>query len=45
MRFGLGIPAGAIEALQAQAERAFVTVRAPMSAWQRVKSWWRKIEA
>jgi hypothetical protein len=44
VRFGLGIPTGAIEALQAEAERAFESVRAPMSAWQRVKCWWRKIE-
>ena len=45
VRFGLGIPTGSLEALQAHAERAFVTVRAPMSAWQRVKSWWRKLDA
>jgi hypothetical protein len=43
IRFGLGIPTGSIEALQASAERAFVTVRAPMTRWQRVASWWRKL--
>ncbi len=44
IRFGLGIPTGSVEALQSSAERAFVTVRAPMTRWQRVASWWRKIE-
>lgn len=44
VRFGLGIPTGAVEALQTSAERAFETVRAPMNVWQRVTCWWRKIE-
>lgn len=44
IRFGLGIPTGSVEALQRSAERAFVTVRAPMTAWQRVASWWRKLD-
>lgn len=44
IRFGLGIPAGSLEALRAYAERAFVAVRAPMDPWERVRSWWRKIE-
>jgi len=45
VRFGLGIPTGSLEALQAQAERAFASVRAPMTPWQRVTCWWRKIES
>lgn len=44
IRFGLGIPTGSIDALQASAERAFVTVRAPMSRYARAASWWRRLE-
>lgn len=45
MRFGLGIPPGALDQLRGHAERAFGSVRAPMDGWQRLKSWWRRIEA
>jgi hypothetical protein len=44
VRFGLGIPTGALDELQVQAERAFRSVRAPMTPWQRVKCWFRSIE-
>lgn len=45
VRFGLGIPPGALEALEAEAERAFASVRAPLTRWQRIASWWRRIES
>ncbi len=45
VRFGLGIPAGALDALQQHAERAYVTVRAPMTRAARVASWWRRLDA
>ena len=44
MRFGLGIPAGALDTLRGDAERAFASVRAPLDGWLRFKNWWRKIE-
>jgi hypothetical protein len=44
MRFGLGIPAGALDDLRGHVESAFRNVRAPLDEWKRFKSWWRKIE-
>ncbi len=44
MRFGLGIPPGALDELRGHSERAFGSVRAPLDEWQRFKSWWRRIE-
>ncbi len=44
IRLGLGIPAGSIESLEASAARVFATVRAPMTRWQRARSWWRKLD-
>ncbi len=43
IRYGLGIPAGALEALQGDAEAAFVDVRAPLPLRRRVACWWRRI--
>lgn len=43
VRFGLGIPAGTLEALEAHAVRAYEAIRAPMTPWQRVACWWRRM--
>lgn len=43
VRFGLGIPSGTVEALEAHAVRAYDAVRAPMTGWQRVACWWRRM--
>jgi len=37
VRFGLGIPHGAMDALQDSAERAFVSLRQPLGPWARAK--------
>lgn len=44
IRYGLGIPEGAVSALERDAEGAFDEVRASLTGWQRVKSWWRRID-
>lgn len=44
VRYGLGIPLGAVDALHERAEVAFDATRAPLSAWTRLKSWFRKLE-
>lgn len=43
VRFGLGIPAGTVEALEAHALRAYEAIRAPMTPWQRAACWWRRM--
>lgn len=43
VRFGLGIPAGTVDALEAHAVKAYEAVRAPMTRWQRVACWWRRM--
>ena len=43
VRFGLGIPSGTLEALEAHAVRAYEAIRAPMTPWQRVACWWRRM--
>jgi len=43
VRFGLGIPAGVVDALEVHAVRAYEAVRAPMTRWQRVACWWRRM--
>jgi hypothetical protein len=43
VRFGLGIPAGTLEALEAHAVRAYEAIRAPMTRWQQVACWWRRM--
>jgi len=43
IRYGLGIPEGALEALQRDAETAFDDLRAPLGLRRRVACWWRRI--
>lgn len=43
VRFGLGIPHGAVDALHLSAERAFASLRAPLDPWTRLKGWFRKL--
>jgi hypothetical protein len=43
VRFGLGIPVGTLEALETHAVRAYKAIRGPMTPWQRVSCWWRRM--
>ncbi len=45
VRYGLGIPEGALEALHHHAVTAHTAVRERMSLWARVRAWWRTLEA
>lgn len=44
VRYGLGIPQGAVDALQTDVERAFDEVRRPLDPWTRLKGWFRKLD-
>jgi hypothetical protein len=44
VRFGLGIPQGAVDALHDSAGHAFAEVRAPLGPWARLKGWFRKLD-
>ncbi len=44
IRYGLGIPEGSLDTLQSRAEQAFDDLRRPLSAWERFKSWFRRID-
>lgn len=44
VRYGLGIPPGEPRALLPEAERAFRALRADLTAWQRVASWFRRLD-
>lgn len=44
VRYGLGIPPGALDAMDREAESAYRDLRAPLGRWRRVKGWWRRIE-
>jgi hypothetical protein len=43
VRFGLGIPHGAMDVLHESAARAFVSLRQPLGTWARVWAWFRSI--
>ena len=43
VRFGLGIPAGTIAALEDHAVRAYEEIRAPMTRGQQLRCWWRRM--
>lgn len=43
LRYGLGIPLGALDSLEQQSALAFRSVRESMSRWARLKSWWRQL--
>jgi hypothetical protein len=44
VRYGLGIRPGEVAALDAAAGRAFRDVRSGLTAWERFKSWFRKLD-
>jgi hypothetical protein len=43
IRYGLGIPSDAVDALQRDAEAAFADLRATLPLRRRVTAWWRRI--
>lgn len=43
IRYGLGIPSDAVDALQRDAEAAFADLRATLPLGRRVTAWWRRI--
>lgn len=44
VRYGLGIPQGAVDALHESAERAYAEVRRPLGPWARLRGWFRKLD-
>lgn len=44
IRFGFGISPGGLQRLESNVVVAFTEIRRPLSLWQRIRCWWRRLD-